>query len=321
MLCFDQRIFFMTAARVFAGEGFQYHWRTELPLLPESLEYVNDWISRIGSPVMQRKNRKTGRSELFIPDTSRDYAAVCADRECNCLNVIVLSRDPRPLLKDMNVSDAVNIGRPYCLKRKEMMTRLENGRMEPRQILTINASRHTVEALTHASLRAIETQELRAFRIFRRMLDEIFCLAPQKFSRILPAFLCMAWQKTFRQNPPEPMTFSGEAPDLRESLLCACPRENFSSYVNAARESIAGEREILLRFFENNPAETYECDNPALTCGHGALGKGFVSAYNSLLNAKTRDPAEDPALLTAQIESIRKKCLLETDCEELFPEQ
>ncbi len=322
MLYFDRRVYFAAAARAFAGDGFKYWWRAEFPLIQDSLDYVNEQFSRFSAPVLQRKNRRTGRSELFIPETSRDYAAVCCDPKYNALCVIALSRDPIPMLRDVSLNPTVEIGQPFHLKKQEMMMRQENGRMEPRELLTISVSRHMVECYAHAALRAIETDDIPVFQIFHRLLDETFCLAPQKYSRVLPMYLLKAWQKAFHENPPESMAFSGApAPDFRESLLSARSREDFPACIEEARAAIAGEREILQRFFERNPAESYKCDIPALTCGHGALGKGFVSAYNSFFKNRTRDPAEDPELLESMIGNIRKKSLPEAESEELIPEE
>ena len=320
MLYYSQRDFFSVAVRAYASEGFKYWWRAELPLLHESLDYLEDRFSRFSAPVMQRKNRRTGRSELFIPETSRNFAALCCDPKYNAITAVALSRDLLPGFRDTELLQAVEIGHPYYLKKQEMMMRQENGRMEPRNLLTISVSRHVIEAYSHAALRAIETDDVPAFRIFFRLMDEAFCLAPQKFSRILPMYLTKAWQKTFHENPPENLNFSNApAPDFRESLLSARSREEFPRFIDEARAAIAGEQEILQRFFENNPAESYKCDIPALTCGHKALGRGFVSSYNTQRTLRTRDPAGDPELLAAQIESIRKKVEL-TECEELSPE-
>ncbi len=298
MLFFTDRTHYLAALRVYANNGFDYSWRLEFPLLPESQDFIEELFSNFGSPVLEAVEHKKSGNRLTIPDSAQYFAAAYADPDWRRISAVVFSRKPLPDREHCRCQKNIRGATQIChlgMVSEEILTKTLAGKRETRKFTRFVWKDYSAMALAHSLIRAVNTKNMEAFDILFR-LTELLGYDESRFPRIFAAKLTEVWQHVLRRNPPCPFRFAASAPDFRECIRSVATPEDFQEELKTKREQWLNERPILQKFFAENPADSYECDEKSLTLGIGRLNGKFRDAYNSLANILTREPEGLPEL-------------------------
>ncbi len=172
---------------------------------------------------------------------------------------------------------------------EEILTKTLDVKRETRKFTRFVWKDYSAMALAHSLIRAVNTKNMEAFDILFR-LTAFLGYDESRFPRIFAAKLTEVWQCVLRRNPPCPFRFAAANPDLRECIRSVATPEDFLEDLKAKREQWLTERPILQKFFAENPADSYECDEKSLTLGIGRLNGKFRDAYTNLAKILTREP-------------------------------
>lgn len=299
MLFYTDRNSFLAAVRVYANAGFDYSWRLEFPLLPESSDFIEDLFLDYGTPVLESvENKKTQGKRLVIPESARYFAAAFSDPDWHRIYAVVFSRNPLPDREHCRCQKNGPRANLICrlgTVSEDVITKTLDGKKERRKFTQFVWKEGSVCALAHALLRAVTSKNREAYDILFRLTD-LWKYSDYKFPRVFASFLTEAWQKTFHENPPSPFRFNPVVTDFRECIKSVVSSEVFQEDLNEKRQKWLSERPVLQKFFTENPAESYQCDVKALTFGTGELSAKFRDSYSFMAKELTREPEELPAL-------------------------